>query len=470
MIPLRLAEIAEITRGTLTDPTAADTVVDGSVVVDSRRAGTGSLFVAVSGERADGHDFAPAAQAAGAVAALSARPLGVPAVVVDDVVAALGRLARGVVDRLPAATVVGVTGSSGKTSTKDLLGQLLGWMGPTIAPEGSYNNEIGLPLTVLRATETTHYLALELSARGLGHISHLCGAAPPTVGVVLNVGTAHVGEFGDQAAIARAKGELVEALPPEGIAVLNADDPRVAAMAKRTRARVATFGHGEDAVVRASDVTLDAQGRAQFTLVTPEGRAPVDLRLHGGHQVTNALAAGAAARACGMDVSDIARALGEAGRASKWRMEVTELPNGITVINDAYNANPESTDAALETLGTIGAGRRTWAVLGEMAELGETSSDAHDRIGRQAARLGVSLVVVVGEAAAPIAAGTSTESAWEGEALRMPDARAAVALLVERARPGDVVLVKGSLVTGLGPVADELATSVLPGVNGGVPA
>src|SRR6266702_6347505 len=262
VIPLSLARIAQITGGRLChgDPEA---VVSGEVVIDSRRAGAGGLFAAVAGERSDGHDFAAAAVAAGAVAVLATRPVPVPSVLVADVPAALAALARSVVDALPEAQIAGLTGSSGKTSTKDLAAQLVERLGPTIAPAGSYNNEFGHPLTVLRADAATRYLVLELSARGIGHIAYLCRVAPPRYGVVLNVGHAHAGEFGGLDQVARAKGELVEALPADGVAILNADDPRVLAMAERTGARVVTFSSapGSDAPVRAADIRLDELGR-----------------------------------------------------------------------------------------------------------------------------------------------------------------------------------------------------------------
>src|SRR5690606_17047808 len=327
------------------------------------------------GERADGHDFASAALAAGAAAVLAQRPVEGPCVVVPDVQEALGRLARGVLDRLPDVTVTAVTGSAGKTSAKDLIGQLAGRAGPTVFPPGSFNNEIGLPLTVLRADAGTRHLVLEVGARGIGHIAYLTGIAPPDVGVVLNVGTAHVGEFGGRENIALAKGELVEALRPGGTAVLNADDPLVAAMASRTEAEVVTFGQSPGADVRADAETLDERGRARFTLVTPEGSAPVALRLHGAHAVLNALAAAAAARAAGLGPAEIAEALSRAEPVSRWRMEVTERADGVTVVNDAYNANPDSTRAALDVLAHMARGGRAFAVLGEMAELGAAAAE-----------------------------------------------------------------------------------------------
>ncbi|MDN3350973.1 UDP-N-acetylmuramoyl-tripeptide--D-alanyl-D-alanine ligase [Actinomadura sp. DC4] len=455
MIPLVLARIAEITRGRL-DGAAPETVVDGPVVIDSRQAAPGTLFAALRGERSDGHDFAAQAVAAGAAAVLAEREVGAPAVVVDDVLAAMGALARAVVDGLPDVTVVGLTGSAGKTSTKDLLAHVLSRLGPTIAPPGSFNNEIGHPLTVLRADEKTRYLVLEMGARGLGHITHLARVAPPDVGIVLNVGSAHIGEFGGRDVIAKAKGELVEALSAEGTAILNADDPLVAAMAARTAAEVVTFGRAPDATVHAADESLDAAGRSRFTLVTPEGTAPVRLRLYGAHAVANALATAAAARRLGMPVADVAAALSEAEPASRWRMEVTERPDGVTVVNDAYNANPESVRAALDTVVHMAREGRAYAVLGEMAELGASTVGEHEKIGAYAARGGVAGLIAVGEIAAAVLKGAEQVGTWTGERVQVEDVGAAVAALGERLRPGDVVLIKGSRVAGLERVAQAV--------------
>ena len=464
MIELTLAEIAAVVGGRLrgADPSV---VVTGTVEFDSRAVTAGGLFLALPGERVDGHDFVAAAMAAGAVAALVTRPVDAPAIEVDDGFAALAALASAVVRRLTGTTVVGVTGSSGKTSTKDVLAQLLARLGPTVAPPGSFNNELGHPYTVLRATPDTRYLVLEKSARGIGHIRYLTEIAPPRIGVVLNVGSAHLGEFGSREAIAQAKGELVEALPPDGVAVLNADDPLVSAMAARTAARVVQVGRAADADVRAEDVELDDLGRARFRLVAGGGSAPVTLRLVGEHHVGNALAAAAVALECGMPPADVAAALSEATPVSRWRMEVTERPDGVVVINDAYNANPESMTAALTTLAAIERGR-TWAVLGPMAELGPDGPSAHEDIGRLAARLGVARVVAVGEAARPIADAAALEGSWSGEASWEPDVDAAVARLRAGLRRGDVVLVKASRAARLERVALAIADDTNSGPEG----
>ena len=436
MIEMRLADVAAVTGGRLHRASGDERVT--AVEFDSRAIGPGGLFLALPGERADGHDFAVAAMRAGASGVLAGRAVDAPAVIVPPaeptgvdrllgtylagadrdgtgaaVLAALARLAGHVVRALPGTTVVGVTGSSGKTSTKDLLAAVLAPLGPTVAPPGSFNNELGLPWTALRADATTRHLVLEYSARGPRHIAALAAAVPPRIGVVLNVGSAHLGEFGSRAAIAVAKGELVEALPADGVAVLNADDAAVAAMAVRTPARVVTFGRGPAAQVRAEDVVLD-RGRARFTLVSPAGRAPVALPLVGEHHVGNALAAAAVALELGGTPAGVAAALGAALPVSRWRMEVTDRPDGVTVVNDAYNANPESMRAALAALvamagaagpqhGVAFRGRAppTWAVLGRIGELGDGASAAHAEVAALARALGVDELVAVGTATTP---------------------------------------------------------------------
>jgi UDP-N-acetylmuramoyl-tripeptide--D-alanyl-D-alanine ligase len=455
VISLSLGAVAQLTGGTLAgaDP---ETVVTGPVLMDSRAVVSGTLFVAVPGERVDGHDFAAEAVRSGAVAVLAQRPVDAPAIIVDDVVRALGALARGVVDRLPQTTVIGVTGSSGKTSTKDLIAQVLERLGPTIAPVGSLNNEIGHPMTVLRADEDTRFLVLEKSARGLGHIGYLTRIAPPKIGVVLNVGSAHIGEFGSREVVAKAKGELVEALPATGTAILNADDPMVRAMAARTAAKIITYGRVPDALIRATDEWLDDQGRATFTLVTPEGTLPVSLRLYGSHAVSNALAAAAVAYETGMGLQEIAEALSAAVTVSRWRMEVTERADGVTVVNDAYNANPESMRAAVDALTHMARGRRSYAVLGGMAELGSSAVAEHEKIGQHVARSGVTGLIAVGAMAAPILDGARQVGSWTGECVQVDDVGGAVAALGERLRAKDVVLVKGSRVAGLERVAQAL--------------
>jgi UDP-N-acetylmuramoyl-tripeptide--D-alanyl-D-alanine ligase len=454
VIALTLAEAATAARGRLTDVPDPAARVTG-VVVDSRHVAPGSLFVAVSGARHDGHDFAAGAIAAGAVAVLAERPVGVPAIVASDVLAALAALAAEVRSRA-SATVVAVTGSAGKTSTKDLLADLLPGLGETVAAPGNFNNEIGLPLTLLRVTPSTRYLVLEMGARGIGHIAELSRIARPDVGLVLNVGSAHVGEYADgRAGIARAKGELAEAAT--SLVVLSTDDPLVAAMAERATAPVVTFGQRGGADVRAENVETDDAGRAGFDLIAGGERAGVRLRLAGAHQVANALAAAAVATSLGLGVPQAARVLSAARPRSRWRMEVTTTGDGMTVVNDAYNASPESMRAALRALVDMSRGRRSWAVLGAMGELGAAADDEHDAVGRLAVRLGIDRLVAVGPDARRIHLGASLEGSWNGESVAVPSLEAAAHLLHDELRPGDVVLVKASRAAGL----ERLAAAVL---------
>lgn len=450
MIPLTLAEVARAVSGRIVGGADPRSSVTGSVEFDSRKVGTGGLFVAFPGERVDGHDYAAAAIDQGAVAVLATREVGVPAIVVADPQIAMGELARAVVDRLPDLAVVGITGSSGKTSTKDMIGQLAAQLGPTVAPAGTFNNELGHPYTVLRVDDQIRFLVLEMGSRGPGHIRYLCGIAPPHIGVVLNVGAAHLGEFGSLDVVAQSKGELVENLPAAaagGIAVLNADDFRVAAMAERTKARVVLVGEFDAAEVRARDVRLDGRERASYELTTPEGTALVELPLSGRHQVANSLAAAAVAREWGMPLDTVAVSLATLRLLSARRMEVFDRNDGIAVIDDSYNANPSSMAAALRALAGMGAGRRTWAVLGYMAELGDHERAGHEEMGRLAVTLGIDRLVVVDAQAHGITVGARSadrQTQWGGEAVEVPDQQAAIALLRSELRPGDVVLVKGS--------------------------
>ena len=414
------------------------------------------------GEHADGHDFVAGAVERGAVAALVTRPVeGVPCVVVADTQDAFAALAREVVHRLPGMAVVGITGSSGKTSTKDLLGTVLATAGPTVAPVGSYNSEVGVPLTVCRVTADTRFLVVEMGARGIGHVAYLARMAPPRVGVVLNVGTAHVGEFGSREAIATAKSELPAALPREGLAVLNADDAAVRAMASVTVARVVLVGEAEDADVRATDVSLDAGGRASFTVHAPQGSRVVHLGMVGRHHVGNALAVVAVATELGMTLESVCAALESARPVSRWRMEVVERADGVTLVNDAYNANPDSMRAALGALERMGEGRRTWAVLGTMLELGDESEALHAEVGAEVVAHGVDELVVVGPAAAALAAGARDAGPASGptgtHVREVPDADTAEALLDAELAPGDVVLFKSSRDAGLRLLGDRLA-------------
>lgn len=491
MIDLTVAQIADIVGGTLTDVTpevAATTRVTGTVEFDSRAIGPGGLFLALPGARSDGHDHAASAVSAGAVAVLAARPVGVPAIVVrpeaaaDDrasvlehdadgsgaaVLAALAKLAAAVAAELTAGglRIIGITGSSGKTSTKDLVAAVLRPLGEVVAPPGSFNNELGHPWTVLRATRDTDFLILEMSARHPGNIAALADIATPSIGVVLNVGTAHLGEFGSREIIAQTKSELPQSVPSSGVVILNADDPLVAAMADVTAARVVRVSRNsgpETEGVWAGPVTLDELARPQFTLHAGAEQAEVRLGVYGEHQVSNALCAAAVALECGASVEQIAAALAAAGPVSRHRMQVSTRADGVTVIDDAYNANPESMRAGLQALAWIAHGethpRRSWAVLGEMAELGEDAITEHDRIGRLAVRLDVSRLVVVGSGRSMSAMhqGAVMEGSWGEEAVMVDDADDALALLRAELQPGDVVLVKASNSVGLGALADAL--------------
>jgi UDP-N-acetylmuramoyl-tripeptide--D-alanyl-D-alanine ligase len=499
LISLSVAQIAEIVDGELADispQAAADLHVTGTVEFDSRKVTPGGLFLALPGARSDGHDHAASAVAAGAVAVLAARPVGVPAIIVSPappaaqrggglagvlehdadgsgaaVLAALAKLAAAVAAELVAGglTIVGITGSSGKTSTKDLLAAVLEPLGEVVAPPGSFNNELGHPWTVLRATAGTDYLILELSARRPGNIAELAAIAPPAIGVVLNVGTAHLGEFGSREAIAQTKSELPQAVPRSGVVVVNVDDPVVAAMADVTAARVVrvsrhTQTDSGPADVWAGPVTLDELARPQFTLHSADTAVDIRLAVHGDHQVSNALCAAAVALECGATTEQVATALAGAGPVSQHRMRVSTRADGVTVIDDAYNANPDSMQAGLQALAWIARGssgpepRRSWAVLGEMAELGDDAISEHDRIGRLAVRLDVSRLVVVGMGRSMSAMhhGAVMEGSWGSEAAIVADVDAALALLRAELRPGDVVLVKASNAAGLGALADSL--------------
>ena len=462
VIGFSIEHIARVTGGVLDLVGDPARMVTGPVVIDSRQAEPGALFAALPGERADGHDFAGEAVAAGAALVIGTRPTGVPSLLVADVPAALAKLARAVVDRLPGLTIAGITGSAGKTTTKDLVAQLTSTLGPTVSPENSFNNEIGHPLTVLRADEQTRYLIAELSARGKGHITALCQVSPPRFGVVLCVGNAHAGEYDGIKEIAEAKSELPAALPADGVALLNADDPLVAAMAEVTAARIVTFGLSAGADMRATGVELDRLSRPRFTLTSQSGSADVSLRLSGAHNVTNALAAAALAAELGMSVEAIAAGLSAAVARSHWRMEVTERDDGVIVVNDAYNSSPEALAAALAAVGVMASGRRAYAVLGRMAELGERSAGFHEQAGVTAAKTGLTGIIAVGDEAAPILTGAKSEPGFTGELVAVPDDQSAVAAIAQRLRPGDVVLVKASRAAGLQTVALALTQEATP--------
>jgi len=484
MIAMTLAEIATAVDGELISGAQAtdvadqgDLVVDGTVETDSRLVTPGSVFFALPGEVTDGRRFVPAATEAGAALVITPERVETtaPQIVVADGYDALAALAHEVVTRVRMATadrvdadgrpaplkVVGITGSNGKTSTKNMLRTILEQHGETVAPQGSFNNHVGAPISMLRITEDTRYLVVEMGASGIGHIAKLVAIAEPDVGVVLKVGLAHAGEFGGIEATQRAKSEMVTDLPGSATALLNVDDDRVASMRDLTAAHVVGFGTSDDADYRITGIETDRNG-TRFTLTAPpvrqegdpsaDGRpggtdhVDVQLAILGEHHAMNASAALTVAHLWGVPLAAGAAALASMTRAERWRMELLPGgPDGVTVINDAYNASPDSTAAALRTLAQIvRPGERTVAVLGEMAELGEFSTEEHDRIGRLVVRLGIGQLVVVGRGAMPIHQAATLEGSWDGESVFIEDVDDAVHSLQDMLRPGDVVLVKSS--------------------------
>lgn len=446
MIPMSVGEIASVVGGTVVGE--RETVVSAPAVMVSAQARPGGLFVAFAGERVDGHDFVEHAAAAGAVAVLGSRATSLPTIVVADTAAALQALAVHVIEQLRhGLTVVAVTGSQGKTSTKDLLTAVFSSVAPTVSTLGNLNNELGVPLTMLRADSSTRYLVLEMGARFIGDIALLTSLAPPDVSIVLNVGHAHIGKFGSRDAIATAKSEIVQGLAVSGTAVLNADDERVAAMRPLAPGRVITYGHADAADVQVRDLTLDRLGRPSFDLHTAGSSIHVTLPLVGAHQATNAAAVVAAIAATGLPVETAVEPLASAS-LTKWRMELHELPNGVTLLNDSYNASLGSTQAAIDALAAVD-GARHIAVIGEILELGDESAAIHHTIGEYASTR-ADIVIAIGANAAPVA-----ESAGD-RGLSLVDNDAAIGWLRANVRMGDVVLVKASRGSRLDQVADAL--------------
>ncbi|KAB1643979.1 UDP-N-acetylmuramoyl-tripeptide--D-alanyl-D-alanine ligase [Gulosibacter chungangensis] len=467
MIPMTLREIAERIDGRLllAEGTGEGDIIRGLSDTDSRKIGTGDIFFAKPGEVTDGHLYAPKAVENGAALAVVERELelGIPQIVVDDVVAALGQLATEVVERVRQhgrMRVVAVTGSNGKTTTKNLLKAIFERHGNVVAPIASFNNEVGAPTTFLQVTEETDTLIAEMGASKVGEIRYLTNMARPDIGIVLMVGLAHAGEFGGIEMIEKAKAEMVEALGEGGVAVLNADDPRVVKMAQKAPGEVVWFGRGESAQIRATDVEVSQQG-TRFVLHSPNhDPVSVEFSVIGEHHVMNALAATAAAHAAGIPITDVVEVLTTVTRAERWRMEVlTREP--ITVINDAYNANPNSMAAALRTLAQIAnPGQRTVAVLGQMSELGDQSVFEHDKLGELAVRLGVSQTVVIGRDARPLYLAAVAQGSWDNEATFAEDADEAFDFLRGYLQPGDLVLVKSSNSAGLRMLGDRLGDYV----------
>ncbi|WP_447647589.1 UDP-N-acetylmuramoyl-tripeptide--D-alanyl-D-alanine ligase [Microbacterium forte] len=465
MIALSLAEIAAVLGGDLrlAGSATADTVIDGVVDTDSRTMAPGSVFVAKPGAETDGHRFVGAALAAGAALAIVEHQVDeeITQIVVPDVIVALADLAREVVARVRAAgdlKIVGITGSNGKTTTKNFLARILSDEGETIAPINSYNNEVGAPVTMLRITHGTRFLVSEFGADGPGSIARLAGLVEPDVAVVLMVGMAHAGGFGGIEATAKAKSELVAAARPTGTAVLNVDDSRVAAMgalATSRGMRVVGFGQSDAADVQAHDLEVTASGTSCVIQAAGE-RLPLRLQVLGAHHVGNALAAIAAAGVLGVSTADAIDRLETVEIAERWRMQ----PMGsdrVRIINDAYNASPDSMAAALRTLAQItGPGERTVAVLGAMSELGETAGEEHDRIGLLAVRLNIQRIVVVGPEARRLFISAIGEGSWDSEAVFFADQDAAFEYLRSELRDGDRVLVKSSNSVGLRHLGDRL--------------
>ncbi len=446
MIPLGVGAIAAVVGGSVSGD--LETMVTGPAVLDGREAEAGGLLVAFAGEHVDGHDFAEQAARRGAVAVLGSRPTALPTIVVDDVQIALHTLARHVIGVLRRGlTVVAVTGSQGKTSTKDLLATVLSGVGPTTATLGNLNNGLGTPLTLLRADAATRYLVVEMGARHIGDIARLTALVAPDVAVVLNVGKAHIGEFGSREAIAQGKSELVLGLAPGGTAVLNADDARVDTMRSLTDGPVLTFGQAQSADVRVLGVTLDRLGRPTFELRTTDASVEVALPLIGAHQAFNAAAVAAAAQAVGVPLDTVAAALATA-TLSKWRMEARELSVGALLLNDSYNSSPGSARSSLDALAAI-EGTRRIAVLGEILELGDRSEAEHRAVGKYAASR-ADIVLAIGEKVRPLAVGAGDRG------LALVDARAVIDWLRANLVAGDVVLVKASRGAHLDEVAEAL--------------
>ena len=468
MIALTIAEISAAVDGKTVIPAGIsatpETVVSGEVQTDSREITPGGIFVARRGKATDGHLFAEKAHELGAALLIVERELDVPLpqIIVADATIALSDLAREVVARVHALgqlQVVAITGSNGKTTTKNLVAAMAAKLGPTVASEKSFNNEVGAPLTMLRITEDTRFLITEMGANAPGDIAKLVNVAKPDIGVVLMVGMAHAGGFGGIAVTAKSKAEMVTSLPPTAIAVLNGDDPRVAAMAEETDAEVRYFGSGQR--VSATDIETGSFG-STFNLVIGEKQQPVRFKVLGEHHIANALAAATVADALGLSLETIVETLEETVKPARWRMEVTRCRNNITVINDAYNANPDSMAAALKTLAQIADPHgRTIAVLGEMSELGEYAGEEHDRVALLAVRLRIDQVVIVGENIRRMYISSINEGVWdEQEAHYFTDQDSALAYLSEQVRQNDTVLIKSSNAAGLRFLGDKLGEAL----------
>lgn len=466
MIELTLAQISEAIGGTLhlAGTTSADTLVTGSVETDSRLVVEGSLFFAKPGEVTDGHLFVSAAAKNGAVAAVVEHSVaeadGFAQIIVADAVEALGVLAKFVLAKIRSESdlkVIGITGSNGKTTTKNMLREILSTAGPTIAPIESYNNEVGAPISILKATRDTKFLVVEMGAGGEGSIRYLADIAKPDIAVILKVGLAHVGEFGGIETTAKIKAELAESLGANDTLIYNADDGYVRDMADVCVARKTSFGTAGDSDFRATDLSLDIAG-THFEMHWPDSEVSnIKLQILGEHHVMNALAAATVADVLGISRASIVGALERMPLAERWRMQVSHSADGVMFINDAYNASPDSMKAALQTLAQLGkSGRRTIAILGEMAELGSQSREQHDAIGRIVVRLNIDHLFVVGDAAKLIHMGAMFEGSWDGESVFFATIEPAFDAVHEMLEPGDIVLIKSSKSANLRHLGDKL--------------
>lgn len=453
MINLPASKIAEIVGGRLI---GTDVIVTAAPVFNSKSALPGSIFLALVGENVDGHHYVTDAFSNGAVLAITTKEVPENCIVVSDVLVALNLLAKFVRSSLPNLKVIALTGSQGKTTTKDLLSHILSTVAPTVAPSGNFNNELGAPLTLLQCTPETKFCILEMGARHLGDIATLCAMASPDIGAVLKVGSAHIGEFGSAEAVAQAKSEMISSLKDGAVAVLGQYDQFTINMKSLHNGKTITFGESSSADIRAADVEI-REGRPHFDLVTPAGRAAVGLRIVGIHQVANALAAAAIATNLDISIDVIAGALSTAELHSKWRMEIHELA-GLVLINDAYNSSPESAEAALRTLLLFAQerGGQSWAFLGKMHELGASSAQRHASLGTLASDLGIDHLICIN--ADEYAAEISAESQISiHKFANFEQAQT----LVSQMSPGDVVLVKASRAEKFEVLADLLSDSIV---------
>jgi UDP-N-acetylmuramoyl-tripeptide--D-alanyl-D-alanine ligase len=465
MIPMTIEEIAKAISAEIKNLDSS-LKVTGKIAIDSRKVSKGDLFVAINGAKVNGHDFCDVAIKQGAVAVVAAKEIsGIPTLLVSNgnltsqdvdqpTVIALGKLANYLLTKLPNLWKVAVTGSSGKTTTKDLLADLGRLIGPTVAPTGSFNNEIGLPQTVLECDENTRVLILEMGARRVGNIKHLCEIAKPDTSILLNIGTAHAEIFTSVEKILETKSEIIQCLSTADVAILNHED--VTFPRQKTNAQIVSFGlSGSD--VSAKNVILNEKAQAQYDLEYLGKTSQVKLKIVGSHQVSNSLAAAAAFLKKGIDIDLVAKTLSNSVAQSKWRMQIEVNKKNVTVINDAYNANPESMKSAIRTLKQIGAGKNTYAILGEMLELGELSISQHQEVAKLVQKLEIQNTIVIGSGAKSIYDFLS-QNGYQGKLHYVENVEGAIAKAKEMMQPSDVVLVKASRSIGLERVANAIVS------------